>query len=78
MRIVGEVPHPECKITLLRWNNRYIVKLEKGLLEQTYKIGQFDLTGDEELHQVVNDQFIQGALRQFDAMEALWAEAIQR
>ncbi len=77
MRIVGEVSHPECKITLLNWNNRYLVKLEKGLLEQTYKISQFELAGEADLYQVVNEAFIRNALRQFDVMEANWNQALQ-
>ncbi|MFN3839618.1 MAG: hypothetical protein ACK4RF_02830 [Cyclobacteriaceae bacterium] len=78
MQIVGEVPHPECKITLLKWNNRYLVKLEKGPFEQTYKVSQFNVANDEELRQVVNTDFITNALRQFDVMEVIWSNAMQR
>ena len=78
MQIVGEVPHPECKITLFKWNNRYLVKLEKGLFEQTYKVSQFNVADDEELRQVVNSDFINGAIRQFEVMEVIWSKAMQR
>lgn len=77
MRIVGEVPHPVCKVTLYNWNNRYLVKLEKGLLEQTFKVNQFDLTSETQLHQLVNEEFIREALVLFDAMETAWNKALQ-
>jgi hypothetical protein len=77
MRLVGEIPHPDCKITLFNWNNRYLVKLEKGLLEQTYKINQFDLASEDELFEVVNQEFIHDVIRQFDTMEAAWRKALQ-
>ncbi len=69
MRIIGEIPHPDCKITLFSWNNRYLIKLEQGLLEQTFKVDQFDLTGEADLMKLVNSQFIQEALNRFGAME---------
>jgi hypothetical protein len=70
MRVVGEIPHPHCKITLFQWNNRYLIKLELGLLEQTYKIPEYDLTSEEEVKALVPPSFIAAAMTQFDAMAA--------
>lgn len=69
MRIIGEIPHPDCRITLFHWNNRYIIKLENGLLEQTFKINQFDLSSENDLRVVVNSEFIQEAMVRFEAMD---------
>jgi len=69
MRIVGEIPHPDCKITLYSWNNRYLIKFESGLLEQTFKINQFDVTEEAELKQIVNESFVQETLKRFVNME---------
>jgi hypothetical protein len=69
MRIIGEIPHPDCRITLFHWNNRYIIKLEKDYLEQTFKIDQFDLSSEKDLSAIVNDQFIQEAMDRFQAMD---------
>jgi hypothetical protein len=77
MRIIGEIPHPSCKITLFSWNNRYLIKLEQGLLEQTYKVDQFELAGEHELPRIVNDDFIANALRLFTEMEAAIQKAQQ-
>ncbi|HRJ30467.1 MAG TPA: hypothetical protein PLV21_12730 [Cyclobacteriaceae bacterium] len=74
MRIIGEIPNPDCKITLFSWNNRYLIKLEQGLLEQTYKINQFELTSENDLQKIVNAEFINDALTRFSAM----ASTLQR
>ena len=77
MRIIGEIPNSECKITLFSWNNRYLIKLEQGLFEQTYKIDQFELTGESDLQQIVNTQFIQEALIRFESMNQSLQNAIR-
>ncbi|MBL7845280.1 MAG: hypothetical protein KF846_14180 [Cyclobacteriaceae bacterium] len=74
MRIIGEIPNPDCKITLFSWNNRYLIKLEQGLLEQTYKINQFELTSENDLQKIVNTEFINDALARFSSM----ASTLQR
>lgn len=78
MRIIGEIPHSQCKVTLYQWNNRYLIKLEKDKLEQTYKVDQFDLTSEKELLLLVDEAFLQKALIRFDDMEQTMAEALQK
>ena len=78
MRIVGEIPHDVCKITLFSWNNRYLIKLERGLLEQTYKINQFDIISEADLYKLVDASFIDGALRLFDEMDKNLQGALAR
>jgi hypothetical protein len=68
MRVVGEIPHPELKITIFHWNNRYLIKLEAGLFEQTYKIHEYDVTSEEEVKKLVDDDFIRSALKRFNEM----------
>jgi hypothetical protein len=77
MRIVGEIPHNECKITIFAWNNKYLIKLEKGALEQTFKISEFDISSEEELHQIVSKDFLEKAIARFQDMGSDLAEAIQ-
>jgi hypothetical protein len=76
MRIIGEIPHPSFKITLYAWNNRYLIKLERDKLEQTFKVEQFDLTSEKELPLLLNDTFIQRATSRFNDMEQSLAEAL--
>jgi hypothetical protein len=77
MRIIGEIPHPDCRITLFHWNNRYIIKLEKGYLEQTFKIDQFDLSSEDDLRVLVNDEFIREAMIRFEAMDQSLQKPLQ-
>lgn len=78
MRVVGEIPHASCKITLLAWNNRYLLKIEQGLLEQTYKINEYDLTGERDLYTLVDESFVQDAIALFDQMRANFERALDR
>lgn len=78
MRIIGEIPHSQCKITLYQWNNRYLIKLEKDRLEQTFKVDQFELTSEKELNALIDDNFVQKALDRFNDMEQSIAGALQK
>jgi len=68
MRVVGEIAHPECKITIFHWNNRYLLKLEAGLLEQTFKVSEYDINSEEDLKKILNEEFINRALERFQEM----------
>ena len=68
MRVIGEIPHPSCKVTLFQWNGKYIIKLEQGFLEQTYKIEESDLMDENDLNRVLSKDFMQSALRRFHEM----------
>jgi hypothetical protein len=78
MRVVKEIPHPACKITLFAWNNRYIIKIELGYFEQTFKIDQFDVSGDDEVVKMVDKDFLQQAIERFEKMAISLTQARQR
>ncbi|HEY3404471.1 MAG TPA: hypothetical protein VGK59_13875 [Ohtaekwangia sp.] len=78
MRVIGEIPDARCKITLFAWNNRYLLKFERGLLEQTFKVNEFDVTSEQELRQIVDDAFIEAVIKQFDLMENNLSESMKR
>ena len=72
MRHVADIPHPSVKITLLAWNGKFLLKLEQGNLEQTYKIPELDLlTGsDAEARELLDAEFLAAATDRFKAMRA--------
>ncbi len=78
MRVVGEIPHSDCKITVFAWNNRYLIKLEQGLLEQTFKVNEYDVSSEAELYKIIDQSFIQEAVNRFSAMHVSLVEAMQR
>jgi predicted secreted protein len=69
MRVVKEIPHPEIKITVFYWNNKYLVKLEQGLLEQTFKVSEMDVTSDDDIQIMLDENFMQSALARFKDMQ---------
>lgn len=76
MRIVNEIIHPECKITIFSWNSKYLIKFERSLLEQTYKVPETEINGDEEIIKLVNDELLQKVLIRFHEMEGDLMEAL--
>lgn len=69
MRVVADIPHPEIKITLLAWNGKYLIKLELGPFEQTYKVSEMDVTGgDAEIQKWLDAEFLQRAIELFLSM----------
>jgi len=68
MRIVKEIPHPDLKITVFSWNDKYIIKFEKGSLEQTLKIKEWDVLEENDLDVFFKDDFTSKVLIRFDEM----------
>jgi hypothetical protein len=75
MRVVGEIPHPECKITIFHWNNRYLIKIEAGPFEQTFKVNDYDISSEADLNKILSQEFISQAIARFSDMSRSLAEA---
>lgn len=71
MRILAEIPHPACKITVFYMNQKYIVKFEKGNLEQSYKISELEyiISGVEDVKKLINESFIHQIMQRFQQMQ---------
>ena len=79
MRVVAEIPHSSCKITIFSWNGKYLIKFEQGPLEQTYKIRELDVSGEADIRKLVADeQFIQDAYASFINMGAALTSGMER
>lgn len=50
------------------WNQKYLVKLEQEGLEQTFKLNQFDVISEDKLKEMINEEFIESAVKRFDEM----------
>lgn len=77
MKQLADIPHPSCKITLFAWNNKYIVKIERGLLEQTYKVSELEVMGEDDVREMVSEAFLEKVLQRFEAMQADWELAME-
>lgn len=78
MRVLKEIPTPNYKITLYAWNNRYIIKLEQGLLEQTFKVNEFDVTSEADIEKMLDQTFLKEAMERFSSMSRSLGEALNR
>jgi hypothetical protein len=79
MRIIAELPHPDFKISILFMNDKYIVKVEQGTLEQTYKIAESDLTdGVNSVFEILDDEFLKTVLARFHQMRSDFKETYKR
>ena len=68
MRVLKEIVTVNYKATIFHWNNKYLLKLETAMLEQTYKVSQFDVTGDDDVEKLLTTGLIEKALKRFDEM----------
>ncbi len=78
MRQLADIPHPEVKITLFSWNGKYLIKLEKGPFEQTYKVSELDVTSDDDVRALLDGEFLQAALARFTHMRTDLQAAFDR
>jgi hypothetical protein len=78
MRVVGEIPHPNLKITIFNWNNRYLIKLEQGSLEQTFKVSEFDIASEEDIKKLIDSEFIKESEARFLNMAHSLSKSQQR
>ena len=78
MRVVTEIPNPSIKITVFSWNGKYIIKLERGSLEQTYKVSEMDILDEADIPKLLDETFIASALQRFSEMGKAWQEAQER
>ncbi|MBC7913666.1 MAG: hypothetical protein H7Y07_06040 [Pyrinomonadaceae bacterium] len=79
MRVVAELPRPDCKITIFSMNMKYVVKIEQGVYEQTYKLSEIDLTdGINSVFAILDEEFISSVLARFKLMSADFTSAYQR
>ena len=79
MRIIAELPHPDFKITIFSMNQKFIVKMERGILEQTYKVPEMDLTdGINSVFELLDEEFLKTVAARFVDMGKDFKEAYHR
>ncbi|ASU34651.1 hypothetical protein [Mucilaginibacter xinganensis] len=79
MRIIAELPHPEFKISILNMNRKFIVKIEQGNLEQTYKIAEADLLdGVNSVFELLDEAFLKTISVRFEEMRKDFKESYSR
>jgi hypothetical protein len=79
MRTIAELPHPEFKISIMMMNQKFIIKLEQGSLEQIYKIPEMDLTdGVNSVFELLDEPFLKTVGERFITMRKDFKESFNR
>jgi len=58
------------KITIFAWNEKYHIKYEVGQFEQTFKVGQTDVMGVDDIRKMLTPDFDAEVLKRFVAMRS--------
>jgi hypothetical protein len=77
MRTVKEIPHERYKIQILNYNAKYILKIELGQFEQSFKIGESDIATLDELENMVTPELLNNCLKRFLEMRSDWESAFK-
>ncbi len=79
MRIAGDIPHPQFKITIFQYDGKYSVKIENTRYEQTFKIRpDLGVESVEDIIRLIDSEFMQVAERGFTAMHDAMVQALAR
>ncbi|MGJ1447536.1 hypothetical protein ACR79S_10515 [Sphingobacterium spiritivorum] len=79
MRVLAELPHPDCKISIFGMNQKFIIKFEQGALEQSYKLAETDVVGGVNgVFELLDETFIQQVLNHFQEMRKSFIESYDR
>ena len=78
MRYIKDIANTRFKISIYQWNNKYIIKIENGMYEQTYKIEEYEVTNVEEIEKCMDEIFLSRITEKFITMEADFMDSLQR
>ena len=78
MRYIKDIANNKFKISIYQWNNKYIIKVESGTYEQTYKIDQYEVANVEEIEKCIDVVFLESIETRFDMMNRDFFESLSR
>jgi len=78
VRLIKDIPHDRYKIQVFNYNGKYIVKIELGQFEQTFKIGETDVYGLEDVERMISPELLSNALKRFVEMRSDWETAFKQ
>ena len=78
MRIIGQIPHPSLRVTVMQMNDKFIVRLEAGPMEQLYKFDQQRYPGLENIEKLADEPFLKAAIEQFNTMYLTMKATMER
>lgn len=58
MRVVKETTVDGIRVSVFDWNNKYLIKFEEGMVEQTFKVNATDITSESDLDALLEGEFL--------------------
>ena len=77
MRLIKDIPHERFKIQIFNYNAKYIVKIELGQFEQTFKIGETDVETLDDVERMITPELLKNAIGRFVEMRSDWEEGFK-
>ncbi|MBT8234128.1 MAG: hypothetical protein HKO66_12295 [Saprospiraceae bacterium] len=68
MRVVSEWNYKQIKVTVFHMNEKYSIKLEENLLEQTYKFRDGQVSNLSHLKSLLTEAFYNQCMQRFKSM----------
>lgn len=78
MRFIQDIPHPQFRIGLYAWNGKFIVKIDAGPYEQTYKVSEMDISSAEAVSAMLDALFLNRVAQRFLEMDTDWQATTER
>jgi hypothetical protein len=79
MRVIAEIPHPSCKISVFYMNQKYIIKIEQGNVEIGYKISEIDyvVSGLDTIVSIIEKDLLAESLPILDTLKEVLSKALK-
>lgn len=71
MRVVKEIHIDGIRISVYSWNNKYLLKYEQGLIEQTYKVNEMEISSEDDLSAFFTGNFLEYIKKNFQEMHLM-------
>ena len=68
MRVIKEFSEKGIRISLFSWNNKYLLKFEQGMVEQTFKVSEMDVSNEDDLSIFWSETSLLTVQKRFDEM----------
>jgi hypothetical protein len=78
MRVIKTIRFPHITVSIFNMNDKYLVKLEAGPMEQTFKFPVTEIAGIEAIEKLLDQEFMDKALTRFNEMYLSFKEARER
>jgi hypothetical protein len=77
MRVVKELSVGSIRITVFSWNNKYLIKYEQGMVEQTYKVSELDILEEDDLKLFFEEKWLKKVENKFHEMHLMLRNQIE-